>query len=237
MMSATQYDRKLVSAHFALVVVGAGLQITGWAAAPDFPPPPDAQVEWVAGNMRMNGIAMRVRRFEADRSDDDVLKFYRRQWRRGQDERPGYREALAPPWRLITRLEDDYLLTVQVQPRDRHRSWGYLGVSKLQAKKKPSQLGGRFPKMQGSAVINEVVSHDPGKRARTLVITNEFSIQSNANFYRNYFDDQGWLARMDRDVGSGYVLAYTQSNGEVNIVISKSKGFTTVVVNDVNSGI
>jgi hypothetical protein len=225
------------SARLILALMGVGMALTGWAAAPAFPPPPDARVEWVAGNMQMNGIAMRVRRFEIDRSDDDVLKFYRRQWRRGQGQRPGYREVQSVPWRVISRLEDDYLMTVQVQPRDRNRSWGYLGVSKLKAKKKQARLGGRFPKMQGSAIVNEVVSRDPGKHARTLVIANQFSIQSNANYYRNYFDDHGWSVRMDRDIGSGHVLAYTQSNGEVNIVISRSKGFTTVVVNDVNSGI
>jgi len=225
----------------AACVLALGLvavPVAGLARAPDLPAPPRARVQWVGSDVRLNGMPMRIRKFEVDRSEESVLRFYRRRWRRPQaNDLPGYKEGVYGPWRIITRLEGKYLLSVQVQSSGAQRSWGYLGVSRIPDPKDLSALGAGFPRMRGSRVINQVTSRDPWKRGRTLVITNRFSVQSNANFYRNHFRNRGWTTKMDQALGPAHVFTFRQADGEVNLVISEADTGTQIVVNDVNTGL
>ena len=96
--------------------------------APEFPPPPDAAVEWVAQDIEMNGNKTAIRAFHSQDSIEKVVEFYRKEWRRPPEkDKPGFMETIdAAPWYIITRIEDGYLLTVQVQiqKNDENASWG-----------------------------------------------------------------------------------------------------------------
>jgi len=84
------------------------------AGPPDFPPPPDAAVEWVGGNVEINGLKSSIRAFHSSKSIEKVVEFYRREWQRpAEKDKPGFMETIdAAPWYIISRVEDDYLLTV-----------------------------------------------------------------------------------------------------------------------------
>ena len=106
-------------------------------ALPDFPAPPDANVEWVSRNMEVNGIRSDIRSFNTLKSLNNVINFYSKEWDDPVEKgMPGYLiEAHAmSPWTVISRIEDGYLMTVQTMESDRGGAWGYLAMSPLPGK-------------------------------------------------------------------------------------------------------
>ena len=210
------------------------------AATPDFPPPPQAIVEWVGKDLEVNGIKSAVRSFHTRKSIEQVVKFYRREWKRPvAKDMPGFMETIdAAPWYIISRVEDGYLLTVQVQVKknDDSGSWGYLSMGPLPGKNNSnSELGKGTPKMSGSHVLNEMKSNDPGKKARTMIISNNHSVSSNVTFYRNHYQGKGWTVESDRDLGQGKVhtLVFKTRRNRITMMFMKDKSATRIVINSV----
>lgn len=219
------------------------LPLPALAKAPEFPPPPDSAVEWVAQDIEMNGNRTAIRAFHSKDSIEKVVEFYRKEWRRPPErDKPGFMETIdAAPWYIITRIEDGYLLTVQVQVQknDKNASWGYLSVSPLPKNpdKKPAELGSSTPKMPGSHVLNEMKSNDPGKKANTLIIANEHSLGSNAAFYRNHYQGKGWTTETDLNSQDVQTLVFKTKRERVTIMLLKDGSETRVVVNSVKNSV
>ncbi len=206
------------------------------ARAPDFPSPPEARVEWVSRDMEINGIPSEVRAFYSRQSVKEVRKFYRRTWAKGEKGGPGFTETDAmKPWLLLTRVEDGYLMTMQVQKADRGGSWGYLARSKLPNPKDLPAMGENVPSMRGSRVMNDVKTRDPGQKGRTVLIANRHSLSSNINFYRNHYLNDGWTLDIERslDGASMHMLAFKRRLRQVRIMIMGDHQQTRVVINAV----
>lgn len=234
--------------HFCAVMTCLSLTQPVQAGLPDFPPPPDAAVEWVGQNIEINGIKTSIRAFHTRKSIEEVVEFYRKEWKRPvEKDKPGFMETIdAAPWYIISRVEDGYLLTVQVQvnENDKSGSWGYLSTSPLPGaskKNKPAQLGGSTPKMPGSHVINEMKTDDPGKKANTSIISNKYSIESNVAFYREHFHGKGWTLETDRGIGSQgemHTLVFKTRRERVTIMLlADENNGTQIVVNAVTNSI
>jgi len=213
------------------------------AKAPEFPAPPDSAVEWVAQDIEMNGNKTAIRAFHSKDSIEKVVKFYRKEWKRPPKKGvPGFMETIdAAPWYIITRVEDDYLLTVQVQVQknDKNASWGYLSISPLPngSGKGPAELGSSTPKMPGSHVLNEMKSNDPGKKASTLIIANEHSLGSNAAFYKNHYQGRGWTTETDLNSQDVQTLVFKTRRERVTIMLLKDGSGTRAVVNSVKNSV
>lgn len=209
-----------------------------WARTPDFPAPPDANTVWVSQNLVQNGIPNAIRKFQSTREPERVLGFYRKEWQRGGPEgTPGYRDAYHEPWAIVSRLEGDYLLTVQVQADRRGGSWGYLTQSPLPGMLASGDVpegNGNFPSLRGSTVRDRVTSRDPGKHAETLIVENSFSIGMNRDFYLDHYEHAGWGIRTDEPTPAGHVVVATKGAERHNLVIQRNaSGGTDVVVNAV----
>ena len=209
------------------------------AAKDEFPVPPGANLVAVADRLNYEGMTMQVRKFDVEMSVEEVLNFYRGKWKNE------FVENDMPPWRMISSKQQDRFYTVQVQPRAAGKSWGYLGVSDLpQLLEKGRQLGSNtrkksFPMMNGSKIVNDLDHNDIGRKARTLWINNHFSVGSNADYYRNFYLEQGWSKLVDQsgDASRNHVLVFQQGDKTVNMTIDQSDSGTNVVVNDVKNGL
>ncbi|MEQ8662932.1 MAG: hypothetical protein RLW62_19130, partial [Gammaproteobacteria bacterium] len=89
------------------------------AGPPDFPAPDGASVSVVSDAMTVQGRTMAVRAFLSDDPLEDVVAFYQALWQ--EPPAPGapgvaYEPDAIAPWHLLTRVEDGYVMTVQVQP-------------------------------------------------------------------------------------------------------------------------
>ncbi len=231
----------IVPSKRACGIMIAGLAVLlfgsrGHAGSPEFPAPPRAQVQWVSSNMVYNGRTMQVRRFNSRLPAGRVLEYYRNLWRDGFKDRPGFIESDAMvPWRMISRITDDYLLTVQVMAEG-NDSTGFLAASALdEVFQNVDDLGDGFPMMRGSKVVNDIQTPDMGKDGRTLFLSNEFSVNGNANYYRDHYDLRGWRVDMDKSPSRGdqHVLAFSKGRQKVNIVITRNQDLTFVVANSI----
>lgn len=214
------------------------------AGPPDFPPPPEAHVEWVGRNMEINGVKTSIRAFQTRNSIEEVVQFYRREWQRPPERgKPGFMETIdAYPWYIISRVEDGYLLTVQVQVKqnDQSGAWGYLSLSPLvDPKVVPPKLAENLPRMPGSHVMTETRSKDPGKKASTVIITNQYSVPSNVAFYRNHYHGKGWTKETDKALGTDKVhsLVFKTKKDRVTMMFLKDQDSTRIVINSVTNSI
>jgi len=210
-------------------------------AKPDFPPPKDAQVQWVGKNIEVNGIRSDIRAFQTKKSPDKVAEFYREEWKEPVAKgMPGFTETDAMiPWQLITRLEDGYLMTVQFQEQDRGGTWGYLAMSPLPTQEPSALPGQNFPKMPDSTVVNETKSDDPGKKGTTMLIANKYSISSNVQFYRSHYGNLGWTVETDKELAPGkmHSLVFKNQRNRITIMFIGENNETRIVVNSVEHSI
>lgn len=206
-----------------------------------FDAPPQASVQWVSQSGQIEGMQLSIRRFEvSSMSVQDVLQYYHNKWK----ERAA--ETEMPPWKMIGTVAGKEYWNVQVQPRSGGGAWGYLSISDLPdvlKKKKPfgseANSRNRFPAMAGSQIINDFQQKDVGKKGRTLLIKNDFSVSSNANYYRNYYQSRGYHVTTDQsDIRTGsYVMIFNKLNQSVSLAINQVDGQTNVVANEVTGGL
>jgi hypothetical protein len=181
--------------------------------------------------MVINGLPSVVHYFETDRKLEELLDFYRQRWDESAAKKAGYREAEVGPWHVISKIDGRYLLTVQAQQKDAFTTKGYLAIGDLSAVQNKKDQGKGVPKMSGSKIVNDLVSNDPGKKGRTMMIANGFSVSSNTDYYRNYYLSRGWGQLMDQGSNDAQVLAFTRYGKEAHLVINKTGGSTIVVMN------
>jgi hypothetical protein len=221
--------RILLAASLLAVAAGAA------AGPPRFPPPPKSHVGLLGEDMVFNGIPMEMRQFTTSLSVEEVERFYGELWPRGTEERPGYviTDAMAP-WKIISRVENGYLMTVQVTG-DGAGSRGFLAISRMPDPDAEVELGEGFPLMRGTKPLNDVRTRDIGKDGRTMAFVNDHTTEANAGFYRTWFTSRGWTVDMDRAPADGaYVLSFRDGSRSVNIVINDRAGRTYIVAQTTN---
>jgi len=227
---AMQSARRLVLAAVAgLVCAGA------MAAELDCPyfAEPKAKVEWVSQYMIYNGVPMSIKRFDSEQKPEAILAFYRQAWGNGKPaDMP--KEYMAGPWQTIAALRGKCFFTVQVQPAGTG-STGMLSATQAPDKPRVIPADKAVPMMQGSTIVNDIDHVDDGKNARTLLLTNGFSAESNASFYRQQLGDQGWKVlssyQMTTKKGPGITLVMKRGLAEASLVITREGAKTMVLAN------
>lgn len=180
--------------------------------------------------MIVNGIPMQIRQFSSKKSLQEVVDFYKTLWDEGDEGFPGYSISnQLEPWTIISRIEDNYILTVQVASDSKRRAAGYLSVSPLDPEQ-ISKPGEGVPQMKGSVVLNDTISEDHGKRGRNVLLKNSSSMQSNANFYRQYYNGKGWeeINEIPPLRGKQHVLQFRRANTHVTLVLMPEIGGTLI---------
>jgi len=119
---------------------------------------------------------------------------------------------------------------------------GILGVSDIAEKLKnldPQALAKKFPKMQGSEVLNDINMTDPGKKGQVVQLNNKFSIASNVTYYKSHYKSRDWSMMVDKSLGfSGpHTLVFNKGKQRVNIVVSREQGKTSITANLVKKGV
>ncbi len=206
------------------------------ARPPDFPAPRDARVSIVSNDMTVQGRNMSVRAFISDDDVEEVVEFYKELWAEPPSPKaPGYAyepDAIAP-WHLVTRVEDGYVMTVQVQPHAVDGSFGYLALGRLPDPGDGPVRAPEPPAMDGSEVLSNVLSDDAGKSAQTAMLVNEFSLRSNVDFYRNHYD--GWRVDIDQAMAHDgmHALSFRRGREQVIITIKSGRDGSHIVLNSV----
>lgn len=210
----------------------------GWAhAAPScasFPTPPSSRLVVVAQDMIVNGVPMSASELHTKQGPSDVMRFYRGEW---ESRSQRVVETNEGGWQTLATKDGNCFFTAQIKAGVGTGTYALLGVTQL-VTGTPKVRGDGFPKMGGSTVYNDIVSKDLGKTGRTLVMTNTFSADANASFYRSAMEGSGWVAVSDRKAkieGSArLVQIWRRGLEEANVVIGTAGDQTSVVVNIVD---
>ncbi|HQR04063.1 MAG: hypothetical protein JSR19_12705 [Proteobacteria bacterium] len=200
-----------------------------------FPAPPKATLESVAQQMDFNGVPMMIRHFVIESAPAEVLVFYRNAWAASQGQR-GPVEYPLGPWQVIATLRNPCFYTVQVKPYGRNGAEGFLGLSAPPPER--PQVKEEVPRLPGSEVVNDMGHNDAGKTARTVLIQNGFSPRTNADFYRQNLEGQGWKVaqhiRADRRNTKGEVLVLRDGVRELSITVTPRGDGSNVLLNYVD---
>ena len=230
---------------FKTLLLAASLTMCGFTAVaaepkkPDCAPfaLPDMTLTWVAQDVVHNGMPMQIRRFESADNVQTILARYRAEWKATAQSPQDAIEYAVGGDLVIAKLRDLCFYTVQVRRHGRSGSTGTLAVSQIQTGPQVHELGNNFPMMSGSLVAADITHRDPGKKARTLMFMNQFSTNANADFYRRVIGDDGWHIISDHLVpfkggsGNGYALTFKRGFHETSMVISRTEGGSSVLVN------
>lgn len=207
----------------AAAVCGTAFAQEKAVPCPEFPVPHVGQVQWVAENMRMNGMPMQIKELTTEQTPQQVLAFYKQRW---SDAPPYFHEYEVSGMPAIATLRKGCFYTVQVMAYGRGAK-ALLGVSTKPDGGQVKTLGAGFPNMAGSTILNDVDHYDTGKTGRTILLTNSYSPDANLNFYRRAMAEDGWSAIMDRPVGGtkgiSHVLVLKRGYHEANLTISPGK--------------
>jgi hypothetical protein len=194
-------------------------------------PQPDAAVQWVAPYMIFNGVPMSVKRFDSEQKPEAILAFYRRAWAGSGADAPV--ENVVGPWQTIGAVRGKCFFSVQVQPAGVSGSTGLLSATERPDKVRIISPDQKLPMMSGSTIINDIEHRDNGKNARTLLLSNTFSAESNADFYRRNLADQGWAMvssyQLTTSKGPGITIVMKRGLAEANLVISRSGANTMIL--------
>lgn len=201
---------------------------------------PGMKLTWVAPDVVHNGIPLQIWRFESKDGLQTLLSRYRAKWKSSAQDPQDAIEYEVGGYRVIAKLRDKCFYTVQARNLVAVGSQGLLAVSQLQENYQPHLLGQNFPMMSGSMVTSDLAHRDPGKEARTILLMNQFSTDANADFYRRVLGGDGWRTISDHLVefkggnGHGFALTFKRGYNETSMVISRTMGGSSVLVNQVD---
>ncbi|RJG05332.1 hypothetical protein D3870_04240 [Noviherbaspirillum cavernae] len=197
-------------------------------------PEPKAKVEWVAPYMVYNGVPMSIKRFDSEQPPADVLAFYRQAWKGGPAGTAPVENTVGV-WQTIAVVRGNCFFTVQVQAAGKNGSTGLLSATQSSDKVRVIDKDKTLPMLSGSTILNDIEHHDSGKTARTVVLSNTFSPETNANFYRQTLADQGWQPvssyQMNTRKGPGITIVMKRGLAEASLVITRSGQNTNVLAN------
>jgi len=196
---------------------------------PEIPPPPQAEVAWVAEDMTQNGVPMKIKTFSSRLSKKAIVEFYRAAWSKGSGPKPAVNEGGA--WTVVGTIDGGYVLTAQVKDRENNPgSEGFLAISTLIAAAKMDAIrtDTKFPRLSGTQMLSDTRSSDSGRRGKTLIMKNHYSVETNASFYIDKLKADGWsidpiaATHQQSTINSKY-LYFTRSNESITMTITKQK--------------
>lgn len=195
------------------------------------------RAETVASGMAYNGTEQNISKIESNASRDEVIKAYVIKWRSTHAEPLEAKVVRSGNWEIVSKIIGTCLHTVQLDKRSYSAS-GYVSSREIDVDGRLATAvpGKSVPKLYGSRVLSDIFHNDPGKKARTLMIANNFSVDANAEFYIRNFGGDGWKILNDHHVPiqkreqAARAITFGKAHEQHIIVIAESKTGSNVVV-------
>jgi hypothetical protein len=168
--TTSRWRRRAAAACFCLLMHS----MSSAQAARTLAHPPSSQIASAGERMKVNGVDMTVEHFDSALPADDILAFYREQWR-GDTPGDHVTEHRTSQWHVIGRQARNQHQTVQVRPRADGGSEGFLASSDTRsAPRSPSQTPIHLP--MGATIVSVVQSSEAGRNATITVAKSGASV-------------------------------------------------------------
>ena len=231
-MNKLAIQKKLIDISLYILLVTISITESIASNWPVFTAPKDSQMIVVSEDMIYNGVLMRSWELNSNKGAEYIKKFYTKLWgKNATDDNPGYLIDEFENWTIVSRVDGDFLLTVQIDSGNKITGHALLAITNLPSKNSITVLGEGFPRPNGSNVLSDIFSNDIGKKARTLIIQSESSMSKNYRFYRNKFIKKGWIeiSEPHEKLNNLKALVMVKGSDELNITFEKMNKITTIV--------
>ena len=204
------------------------------------PLPGKATLNTVSDNVVHNGAVMAVAAFSASLSNEQVLSFYRSQWAgsgsgsnaAADDAMPGFLENAYPGWQMISRLQDNTLVLVQLSTESHGMSTGFISVSRVEAPSVPIKT----KVFNDLKLLSSNVTQDGVDVSDVRVYASQQSVSQTHKRYRQRLVNDGWSLVSDTQVEHEWVAVFSRGTKRLEISFVESREVASVmVVNEMKS--
>lgn len=205
--------------------------------AETIPVPRGMTTKLIGEGIKHNGIVADFLIFSYPGAPDEIVDFYKAQWRSGLNEgQQGPIVDRMQDWQLISRVEQGHLFLVQVRRGTAGSAEGYLSVRSLESFTRAVRLPEKFPALPGSQVVSVTESTDGGRRATTFIITNHQSIDGNSRFFVEQASRMGWQNVSPLEQGSEGILRFNTPESQIDLAMQRNgQGLTVIFINAIDS--
>jgi hypothetical protein len=168
---------------------------------PEIPDPPKAKVLWVGDDMRVNGLPMRIQKFESEASKEEVVAFYAAYWKAitpSASVKPKGASAAVTTRgtdTMISRIHGPFYNMVKVRAVAPGRSEGTISTSQVQGVDPKLDSSG-IPAPQNAKAVSVVEAIDSGKRNKQVLFITKDTYNNVLNYYQsNYYKSKALSLR------------------------------------------
>lgn len=191
--------------------------------------PDNTEVYWVGQGINHNGVSMDIKQLQSKHSTSELISYYKNMWETDAGgEGVGYTVQDAGDFKIISKIEGDHNIVIQLRDDSRGHAEGYLSAIDINTLDRANN-NDDFPSLANTTLISKTISDDSGKNAVTRVMMNNHSVESNVNFYRTKLESDGWRQAYSNFENRSFVGFYNRDNKSMEIAVSKQPGKETVI--------
>ena len=201
--------------------------------------PTESSLAIVSDNIVHNGIAIAIGEFSSSLSADEVLSFYRQRWAKGGvsgineideiENLPGFNESSMVGWLMISRLQDEHQILVQLSTEQTNGSSGFVSIMPLRASP-PSLQSQNQSVFSELSLLSNNASQDGADRSLMQVFSSPSSVSATHVRYRDKLTGQGWRVLMDEAVDNGKIMILARDQSRLELSFLASPEYASVLV-------
>lgn len=213
--------------------------------------PANSYLQSVTSQGQYNGRVMAIAALHSSNDSATVAAFFKQRWRVASDsDTPGFIENSIPGWQLISRLQGDFNIVVQLHQNQRmgksgalsgpqehlqHRNLGgertsgargFISVTRISPSRVPANRG-PFSNLQR---LSTNQTKDGADSSQLSVYASPTSLHRTHELYIPKLRQGGWRVLTDTRVDQGWVSVLTRDQSRLELSFLGSKEFASVVV-------
>ncbi|NTV93984.1 MAG: hypothetical protein HGA75_01020 [Thiobacillus sp.] len=201
------------------------------AAWPEVPFPPDARIESLGEQIRLNGVPMRMYRVFHGENAGRVATRYR-DWLG-----PRLAESRLLGDRVLSQGRGDHFITVRIHPLSDTDAMALVSIGDVRAARQSADRVPGFRLPPESTVLTDLESVDGGRSSRQLVGQNRIGLKTNLRLIEAELARRGYrpdpVAAPD---GTGSIVRlYGGAGREARLVLMHEDGLTRIVLTTIQS--
>jgi len=226
----------LVARRVLRLIGPIGLCLAASAALADEWPaleaPPRAASEWVAQQMRVNGMPSRIMRFESELTVDEVLAHYQRRWSKAGT--PAPQAVSLNEWRSVNVLQGPYQLSVQARKIDGGRTEGLLSAANLKDLKS-DYVPKDWPRFNDTQVMQVTESQDGPRQSLLMSSMSRSSYGVNVQRWRQEWQRRGYALTRETELPAsagqrGWMAFFDNGEQTMDVTITELPGSGKVAI-------
>ena len=183
--------------------------------------PPRTESTWVLRDARVNGLPMQVLELHSQLSSDELLAFFRRDWRRYASTAP--LETEQGSWRKLSLQRDPLQLVVQVEKDAGGGSRALLSQMNYRDAQR-DYLPRNLPSLAPLQVTQVSETRDGPRRSQLVQMGGEASFEITQQRLRQHWSRAGWRPVFDRGEPAQrqWLASFDKGTSSVDIVLTQA---------------